>query len=69
MPQVIYNGHNSSNEKTIEIQRDEKPRDTYTLEEAVDKARKFVVRLTLSVLIFQIYIIIRSFHFSCRFFF
>lgn len=40
MTQVIYNGNNNSNDKTIEIKKDEKPNHTYTLEEAVEKARK-----------------------------
>lgn len=36
MAQVIYNNH--PNEKSIEIKKDERPKYTYTLEEAIEEA-------------------------------
>lgn len=41
MAQEIYNNINRSSEKSIiEIKKDEKPKYTYTLEEAVEEASK-----------------------------
>lgn len=42
MSQVIYNGNNNSNEKSIEIKKDDKSKDTYTLEEAIKEASKYI---------------------------
>lgn len=46
MAQVIYNIDNLFSEKSIEIKKDEKPKHTHTLEEAIEEASEqiFVLR-------------------------